>query len=230
MASEMVKKWKIALFINGGTPDAPNWVRVKKSTAFDLTLNPETQDFDYIADESPTKELMKYAPALSQSLTMYKGEDDYALVFNMFYELKTGSAAKSEVMIVFFQETTGTNKYKAWKSECSLVVNDLNSVDSTITFDINFAGTIARGEATVSGGIPSFSNADVQEFLLTVTATGADKISVNGVVKDADTESKAVFNVVDGAKLTISAWDDTSDGAKVVEADIDSPSESVTIS
>lgn len=227
--SEMVKKWKIALFLNNGTPGAPDWVRVKKSTAFDLTLNADVQEFDYIADESPTKELMKYAPALSQSLTMYKGEPDYAMIFNKFYELKTGSAAKTEVLLVFFQEETATNTFKAWKSECSIVCNDLNSVDSTLTFDINFAGTVDKGTALVTGGVPVFSSSAETGFLLTITATGADKIVCDGVEKDADAEGKATFNVIDGKKYVIGAYSDDEEGSDVITADADTPTATITI-
>lgn len=159
--SEMVKKWKIAPFINKGTALSPEWVRIKKSTAFDLTLNGETSQYDYISDESPTTELLRYAPSLSQALTMYKGEEDYNLVFDLFYELKTGSEAHKEILIAFFMESEeGSDDktyYKAWKSDAVLVVSDLNSVDSTISFDINFGGTISRGYVTLdSSNKPTF--------------------------------------------------------------------------
>ena len=102
--SEMVKKFKIAPFLNIGTKEAPNWVRVRKSTSFDLSLNPETQDYDYIADGSPTTELLRYKPSLSLPITMYKGEPDYDLAFDKFYNLKTGTDAKAQLLIVFFME------------------------------------------------------------------------------------------------------------------------------
>lgn len=143
--SEMVKKWKIAPFLYSGS----KWVRIKKSTAFDLALNPETQDFDYIADESPTTELMKYKPSINQSLTMYKGEEDYEMIFDHFYNLHVGSDAKTKVLLVFFQEEDTDGSYKAWESDCVISVNDLNSVDSTLTFDVLFGGTVRKGKATV---------------------------------------------------------------------------------
>lgn len=155
--SEMVKKHQIALFLNKGTSSSAEWVRIKKSTAFDLQLNPETQEYDYIADESPTTELKKYKPSLSQSLTMYKGEPDYELVFDKFFNLKTGSDAKSEVLIVFYHEEDSEGTYKAWKNEAVMTISDLNSVDSTITFDLNFGGNVEQGKASVSDeGVVSF--------------------------------------------------------------------------
>lgn len=156
--SDMVKKHKIALFLDKSSTSTPDWVRIKKSTAFDLNLNPETEEFDYIADEFPSSELKKYKPSLSQSLTMYKGEDDYELVFDKFYNLKTGSDAKAKVLIVFYQEEDDDGAWKAWQNEAVLSISDLNSVDSTITFDLNFGGTIERGKASID------SSTDKLEF------------------------------------------------------------------
>ena len=148
----MVKKYHIALFLEGGTAQNPVWVRIKKSTSLQLTLNPETQEYDYITDKNPTTEVIRYKPALNQPVTMYKGEVDYALAWDKFYTLKTGEKAKTNVLIVFMQEdVTRTvseqtiTAYKAWKNEATLSVSDLNAVDSTITLDINFGGKILNG-------------------------------------------------------------------------------------
>ena len=140
--SEMVKKYHVALFIKD---DNDNWVRVKKSTAFELSLNPETQDYDYLTDQNPTTELLRYKPSLSQAITMYKDEPDYEIVFSKFYKLDTGSQAKTDILIVFMLMGDSTNGYKAWKNEAVLTVQSMNTVDSTITVDINFGGTIERG-------------------------------------------------------------------------------------
>ena len=55
--SEIIKKHRIGLFVNTGTKASPTWKRIKKSTELTLAMNPETEDYDYIADESPTTEL-----------------------------------------------------------------------------------------------------------------------------------------------------------------------------
>ncbi len=156
--SELVKKYKVAPFINTGTTAAPVWMRVKKSTSFDLNLNPETQDFEYIADEIPTTELLRYKPSLSLPITMYKGEADYDLAFDKFFNLETGTDAKVELMIVFFMESdsitvdeTEYSGYKAWRTETVLSVQNLNSVDSTITVQADFSGSITRGVAYKNG-------------------------------------------------------------------------------
>ena len=64
-AGTMIKKYHVALFLNGGTTTGPEWKQIKKSTDNTITMNAETQTFDYITDESPTTEINRYAPSLS---------------------------------------------------------------------------------------------------------------------------------------------------------------------
>ena len=68
-AGTMIKKYHVALFLNGGTTDVPEWKQIKKSTDNTITMNAETQTFDYITDEAPTTEIngmLRAFPSLSQ--------------------------------------------------------------------------------------------------------------------------------------------------------------------
>jgi len=162
-----VKKYQIAPFINTaidsdtGLVDKENpvWTRIKKTTAFDLNMNPQTEERDYIADENPTVDLLRYVPSFSTPLVMHKGEDDYDFIFGKFANQKVGEEAKAELCLVFFQEPCDTPEegeehavFLAWKADCTLTINDLNSVDETITFDVAFNDEPAIGYVTVSDG------------------------------------------------------------------------------
>lgn len=164
----MVKKHQIAPFLNkavgsDGLVDksTPDWMRICKSTAFDLNMNPETEDRDYICDENPTTELKDYKPSFNTPLVMHKNEPDYKFIFGKFFNLDTGDKAKSELLLVFFQEPVDSadtpTHFKAWRVDCTIILNDLNSVDSTLSFDTNFAGTIKKGYVTISDGVPAFT-------------------------------------------------------------------------
>lgn len=169
----MVRKHQIAPFLNTAIDSTtklvdkedPTWTRICKTASFDLNMNPETEEFDYICDEQPTTELKKYNPSFSTPLVMHEKEDDYKFIFEKFYRLKVGDEAKSELLLVFFQEPVDSastpTHFKAWRVDCTLTVNDLNSVDQTLTFDTNFAGTIKVGYVTVDDGeIASFTEGD----------------------------------------------------------------------
>ena len=164
----MVKKHQIAPFLNkavgsNGIVDksTPDWMRICMSTAFDLNMNPETEDRDYICDENPTTELKNYKPSFNTPLVMHKNEPDYEFIFGKFFNQDTGDKAKSELLLVFFQEPVDSadtpTHFKAWRVDCTIILNDLNSVDSTLSFDTNFAGTIKKGYVTISDGVPAFT-------------------------------------------------------------------------
>lgn len=162
----MVKKHLIALFLNTAQAGAsvPVWKRIKKSTELTISMNGETVDYDYIADESPTTELAKYKPSINQPLTMYKGEPDFDFVFSRFYGLSVGSNAHCDVMVVYMFEGNKEIGYKAWKSDSILNITEMNAVDSTITFDIMFGGTVARGKAMIVDGNPVFTEMTADEI------------------------------------------------------------------
>lgn len=150
----MIKKNKIALYINDGA----KYFRVMKSTALTIALNPETETYDYIADESSTTELSKYVPSIEQALKMHKGSEDFEYIWEKFYNLKTGEEAKTDCLIVFMFDEAGENTYKAWKADCTIVLNQLNAVDSEIGFNINFAGDITLGTVKPDAqGNPEFT-------------------------------------------------------------------------
>lgn len=222
----IIKKYQIALYLNKGTAQTPDWFRIKKSTALSLALNPETKDYDYIVDESPTTELDKYKPTINQALTMYKGETDYEEVFKRFYDLSVGEDAKSECLIVFMAETTGASTFKAWKSDCVISCNELNAVDSTITFDILFGGTTKKGTATVTNNVPAFTETGgPEEISLTVTVedSGTDPVedatvTINGVSKQTDALGQAVFAVLNNQAFAVAAKKATAVGSAYVAA------------
>ena len=146
---ELIKKHKIALFVGDTAEGKTSWTRIRKSTAFNLSMNPVTNEFDYIADETPTTELDHYAPSLNQALTMYKGEPDYEKIFPKFFNMDVGSDASMPVLIVFFQ---------AWQApNARFVANELDSVAGTLTCDLYFNGGIEKGYATVTDGTPVFT-------------------------------------------------------------------------
>lgn len=157
----MIKKHQIGLFLNtaAASASAPEWKRIKKSTELTISMNPETEDVDYIADESPTTELKQYKPAISQPLKMIKGEPDFEAVWPKFYDLKTGEEAKMDVLVVFIFDKDGAGasaKYKAWKTPALVTFNELNGVDSELSFDLNFGGTVERGTCTLTGTAPDY--------------------------------------------------------------------------
>lgn len=88
---------------------------------------------------------------------MYKGSDDYEMVFPYFYERRTGSDAHAKCLVVFMHEPATGGGYKAWETESVISVQDLNAVDKKLNFKVLFGGTITNGKVTMDAGEPTFT-------------------------------------------------------------------------
>ena len=222
-AGTMIKKFHVALFLNTGTDVSPVWKQIKKSTDNTISMNPETQTFDYIVDESPTTEIDRYAPSLSQPLTMYKGEADYEFIFGKFFDQASGADAHSQILIVFYGADV-SSEYKAWKCDCVLAMDNMNPVESTITVNITFNGTTDKGTAAVTAGVPVFTSTAQTEFVMTFTATvsavaeeGAT-IQCGGVTKLTDANGEASFTLIDGETYTVGVTNGTAEKSDIFVA------------
>jgi len=233
-AGTMIKKYHVALFLNGGTESALEWKQIKKSTDNTITMNAETQTFDYITDESPTTEINRYAPSLSQPITMYKGEPDYEFVFDKFFNQAVGAAAHSDILIVFYG-ADDSSAYKAWKASCILQIDNMNPVESTITATITFNGTTEKGTVVVTDGVPEFTSDTTTEFAYTVTANdGEDPIKgatvvIGGVEKTTDEEGEAVFYLINGKTYFIGAYKGAYVDSAVATVNSGSPTITLTL-
>ncbi len=233
-AGTMIKKYHVALFLNGGIPSVPEWKQIKKSTDNTITMNAETQTFDYITDEAPTTEINRYAPSLSQPITMYKGEDDYEFVFDKFFNQAVGAAAHSEILIVFYG-ADDSSAYKAWKASCILQIDNMNPVESTITATITFNGTTDKGTVKVTDGVPVFTGDTTTEFAYTVTTSdGSTPIAgatvvIGGVEKTTDSEGKAIFYLINGKTYVIGAYKETLEASAVETVAANFPAITLTL-
>lgn len=159
--SNLIKSYQIALYLDE-TPSqtSRSWKRVCKTTELTLSMNPETEDLQFICDENATTELNAYKPTINQPLRMYKGDAIFEYLWDKVYNMEVGDAAKTNVLVVFIFDADSQGAFKAWQvKDSTLVVSDINAVDSELTFDINFGGTVEKGTATITSGTPTFTAA-----------------------------------------------------------------------
>lgn len=136
----------------------PDWARIGKSTIFDLVLNAQTEDNDFIEDEMTTTDVMYYKPELSQELQANKGDPAFDYLYDMFFNLPTGEDVKKNLLIVFAGNvgTEDTPKFKAWDTTSTLILDHFDSVAEKIYFKFSIT-KINRGTCTVTSGIPTFT-------------------------------------------------------------------------
>ena len=141
--------------------DEPSWARIGKSTVFDLALNAQTEENDFIEDEMKTTDITSYKPELSQELQANKGDPAFDYLYDMFYNLPTGEDVKKNLLIVF-DGNNGTEeapKFNAWKTKSTLVLDHFDSVAEKIYFKLNI-NQIERGTCTVAAGVPTYTKSE----------------------------------------------------------------------
>lgn len=136
--------------MNTKTEEAPDWARIGKSTVFDLVLNPQTEDSDFIEDEMPTSDVKGYKPELGQELQCNKGDAAFDYLYDMFYSLPTGEEVKKNLLIVFAGNvgTADAEKFKAWNTTSTLILDHLDTVAEKIYFKFSI-NKIEKGTVTI---------------------------------------------------------------------------------
>ena len=157
-ALERLKKHRTIPFLNISSTDQPSWARIGKSTVFDLVLNAQTEENDFIEDEMATVDVTSYKPELGQELQANKGDAAFDSLYDMFYNLPVGEDVKKELLIVFDGNngTEDSPKFRAWKTTSTLILDHFDSVAEKIYFKFNI-NKIERGTCTVAAGVPTYS-------------------------------------------------------------------------
>lgn len=162
------------------TPDpTPDWARIGKSTILTVSMNPSTEEQDYIEDEAPTTELDVYKPSIDQELALIRDDKAFDAVYEIYYNRPTGEETKRKTLLIFpsirekADESASTaTAYHAWLVESTVTINEYSPVDKKIKFALPFAGTIAVGSATVTDGKPVFTKfPDQTAWVSTADAT-----------------------------------------------------------
>lgn len=157
MALEKGKKYLNFLFLNV-TPkgETPTWARVHYATEWTDTMNPNVVTYDYIADSAPTNEVENYAPSTNIPYTAYIGDPIYDYVFDLYQKQSTGTDTVTQALRVYQQKSDGANV--ATLTDATIVIQDFNDAEQTLSFDITQRGTPIQGTAVVdTSGKPVFT-------------------------------------------------------------------------
>lgn len=120
-------------------------------------MNPETEDFDYIADENKTTELKSYAPAIDQDLSILPGEPDYEWFYKRYKARESGSDAHHVFLVTYLGDGDNTSGFYTDKQEAVLKFNDFNATDGKLNFNISFCGTRTPGSVVIAEGVATFT-------------------------------------------------------------------------
>ena len=130
----------------------PSWKAIDLSTIFELSVNEQEEDMDYICYENAVTEIMSNKPELPQEIAVYEGNPIYDFLFQELYALNIGEDCKVPFLICF-----GGTGALAWRGTCTLTSKVLNTVDGKITFSIKMNGEIDKGTFVITEGVPVFT-------------------------------------------------------------------------
>ena len=156
-----LKKYQTMLHIDTSTTSTPSWARIGKSTVFDLVMNAQTEENDFIEDESATTDIMSYKPEIAEELQANKGDAAFDFLYEMFKSRPTGEAVKKSVLLTF-AGNVGTEQapaFDGWLTESTITLDHFDSVAEKIYFKISI-NKVTPGQVTVSDGVPSFEADD----------------------------------------------------------------------
>lgn len=144
--------------MNISTSTTPSWARIGKSTIFDLKVNAQTEDNDFIEDEMSTTDVISYKPELDQELQANKGDAAFDYLYDMLLNLPTGEDVKKNLLIVFDGNvgTESAPRFNAWNTTSTLILDHFDSVAEKIYFKFSII-SIERGTCTVLNGSPTFT-------------------------------------------------------------------------
>ena len=86
------------------------------------------------------------APSYSQAEAFEEGEEYYTLLGGTYTKAEGVTEENFSDNVYYVREET--DGYRAWLTDSTLSFTNINGNDSTLTFDINFGGTIERGIIT----------------------------------------------------------------------------------
>ena len=130
---------------------ANTWKRIDYSTIFELTMNEQEEDMDYICYENAVTEINANKPELPQEIACYEGNPIYDFMFEQFFNMPTGSDVKVPFLMCF-----GGSEKKAWRCMATITSKVLNTDEGKITFSIKLGGYIEKGTYKIETGTPTF--------------------------------------------------------------------------
>lgn len=160
--AKLIKRSQIRAFLNTSpaTPGSPVWGIVgNKQTTGDFNYDANTTDETYIVDDNATVTIDSYKLTLPNEMKCYFGDGVYDFVNTLRRNLATGTDAETQVLLIDTYDEQG-GSFFAQKYNCSISVEKYGGDGGetpTISFTINANGNPVNGTATITQGVPTFT-------------------------------------------------------------------------
>lgn len=142
--------------LTGASSESHDWVRIDKSTIFELSFNPQEETYSYINSANDVTEITSYSPELPQEIVLDSDNELYAAMFEFCMSMPVGADAVVPCLVVTPDATGKAARGFLW-AETTVSPQSLNSVDGKLSFTLKLNGTPVEGTVTASGGDFTFT-------------------------------------------------------------------------
>lgn len=134
-----------------------DWVRIDKSTIFDLAFNPQEETSGYIDTANDTTEVTSYQPELPQEIVLDNGNPLYKAIYPFCMDMPTkGDAVVPVLLREPNMDTALPTDARVWK-QAIVSPGDLNTVDGKLSFSLKLNGDVTKGTAADADGKVTFT-------------------------------------------------------------------------
>ncbi len=146
---------------SGETPTTQyKWVRIDKSTIFDLAFNPQEETSGFIDMANDTTYVKSYQAELPQEIILDSNNPLFKIMYPFCMNMPTGADAEIPVLLRMPDVTTGTSSQGYLWEKAIVSPTDLNTVDGKLMFNLKLNGDAVKGTvADGDDGLPVFTPA-----------------------------------------------------------------------
>lgn len=137
--------------------DGYDWVRIDKSTIFELSFNPQEETSGFIDTANDATYVKSYQPELPEEIILDNTNPLYKLMHDFCMAMPVGSSAEVPLLLVMPDMETGKPTVgRVWEQNI-VSPGSLNTVDGKLSFSNKMNGDVKLGSVSYGDGKYNFT-------------------------------------------------------------------------
>lgn len=139
------------------TDEGHKWVRIDKSTIFDLAFNPQEETSGYIDMANDTTYVKSYQAELPQEIILDNTNPLFKIMFPFCMAMPTGGDAEVPVLLAVPDMDTAAPTVGYMWEQAIVSPTDLATVDGKLNFSLKLNGDAIKGTVEDAATNPKFT-------------------------------------------------------------------------
>lgn len=139
------------------TAEGHKWVRIDKSTIFDLAFNPQEETSGYIDMANDTTYVKSYQAELPQEIILDNSNPLFKIMFPFCMAMPTGGDAEVPVLLAVPDMDTAAPTVGYMWEQAIVSPTDLATVDGKLNFSLKLNGDAIKGTVADAATDPKFT-------------------------------------------------------------------------